>query len=52
MLATAEVAAKLKMEPRKLRVILRASGHGSNGERYLWKEGDLHKVEAMVKKYE
>ena len=52
MLGTGEVAKLLKLEPRKLRVILRASGRGTGGERYMWKESDLHKLEAMVKNYE
>jgi hypothetical protein len=52
MLGTAEMAKLLKIEPRKLRVILRASGHGTGGERYMWKEADLPKLAAMVKKHE
>ena len=52
MLGSKEMAKKLGLEPRKLRIILRASGHGSSGERYAWKEGDLPKLAAMVKKYE
>ena len=52
MLGTKEGAAKLKIEPRHLRVILRASGHGTGGERYMWKESDLPKLAAMVKEHD
>jgi hypothetical protein len=52
-LGTKEVAAKLKIEPRYLRVVLRSLGKGT-GKRYEWKEGDpfLAKLPALIKKYE
>jgi hypothetical protein len=46
MLGTKEVAAKLGIEPRHLRVVLRSMGKGTGGERYVWKKDDpfLHKI--------
>jgi hypothetical protein len=40
MLGTREIAAKLNIEPRYLRVVLRSLGKGTGGERYQWKEND------------
>lgn len=50
MLGTKEVAAKLKIEPRLLRVVLRSLGKGTGGERYQWKENDpfLAKLPALI----
>lgn len=49
-----DVAKQLKMEPRKLRVILRSMGKGTGGERYQWKDGspELAKLIEAVKKHE
>jgi hypothetical protein len=50
MLGTKEVAAKLKIEPRYLRVVLRSLGKGTGGERYQWKENDpfIAKLPALI----
>jgi hypothetical protein len=50
MLGTREVAAKMKIEPRLLRVVLRSLGKGTGGERYQWKENDpfLAKLPALI----
>jgi hypothetical protein len=50
MLGTKEVAARLKIEPRLLRVVLRSLGKGTGGDRYQWKENDpfLAKLPALV----
>jgi hypothetical protein len=50
MLGTKEVAARLKIEPRYLRVVLRSLGKGTGGERYQWKENDpfLSKLPALI----
>ena len=50
MLGTKEVAARLKIEPRLLRVVLRSLGKGTGGERYAWKENDpfLAKLPALI----
>jgi hypothetical protein len=54
MLGTKEVAAKLKITPRHLRVVLRSMGKGTGGERYMWKEGspELAKIAEAVKAHE
>jgi hypothetical protein len=51
MLGTKEVAAKLKITPRHLRVVLRSMGKGTGGERYMWKDGspELAKIAEAVK---
>src|SRR5207249_7132226 len=38
MLGTKDVAQRLQITPRELRVILRGLGKGAGGERYPWKE--------------
>jgi hypothetical protein len=50
MLGTKEVAARLKVEARYLRVVLRSLGKGTGGERYQWKENDqfLAKLPALI----
>jgi hypothetical protein len=50
MLGTKEVAARLKIEPRVLRVVLRSQGKGTGGERYAWKENDpfLAKLPGLI----
>jgi hypothetical protein len=50
MLGTKDVAARLKVEPRLLRVVLRSLGKGTGGERYAWKENDpfLAKLPALI----
>lgn len=50
MIGTKEVAARLKIEPRYLRVVLRSLGKGTGGERYQWKENDpfLAKLPALI----
>jgi hypothetical protein len=49
MFGTKEAAERLKIEPRKLRIWLRAQ-HGSNkGERYAWDEKGLVKLAAEYK---
>src|SRR5579862_7811880 len=54
MLGTKEVAAKLKITPRHLRVVLRSMGKGTGGERYMWKEGspELAKIAEAVKEHD
>lgn len=54
MLGTKEVAARLKIEPRHLRVVLRSMGKGTGGERYMWKEGspELGKIAEAVKEHQ
>jgi hypothetical protein len=48
-----EVAKQLRMEPRKVRVILRSMGLGTGGERYQWKEGpEVHKLIEAVKAHQ
>ncbi len=51
-LGTKEVAAKLKIEPRYLRMILRDVRGKAPGERYEFSEKDLPKLTQMVKDYE
>lgn len=54
MLGTKEVAAKLGIEPRHLRVVLRSLGKGTGGERYMWKRDspELHKIAEAVKEHD
>ena len=54
MLATREVAARPKIEPRHQRVVLRSVGKSTGGERYLWKEGspELAKIAEAVKEHQ
>jgi hypothetical protein len=54
MITVKEVAARQKMEPRRLRVILRSTGMRAKDGRYEWKEGDafLKKVPDIIKQYE
>ena len=54
MLATWEVAARPKIEPRHLRVVLRSVGKSTGGERYMWKEGspELAKIAEAVKEHQ
>jgi hypothetical protein len=49
-----EVAAHHKLEPRRLRVILRSTGMRAKDHKYEWKEGDafLAKLPAIIKEYE
>ena len=53
-LGTAEVAAKLKVTPKFLRVVLRANAKKENeGVRYQWKpDEDLSKLKTMISEYE
>jgi hypothetical protein len=51
-LGTKEMAAKLKIEPRQLRVVLRSMGKCTGGERYEFKDKDLPKLAQAVKEYE
>ena len=51
-LGTKEVAAKLKIEPRYLRMVLRETRGKAPGERYEFSEKDLPKLTQMVKDYE
>ena len=48
-----ELAARHKMEPRRLRVILRSTGMRAKDGRYEWKEGDafLKKLPDIIKEY-
>jgi hypothetical protein len=50
-LGTKEVAAKLKIEPRMLRAMLRKINGKAPGERYEWKASDpfLKKLPEMIK---
>jgi hypothetical protein len=50
-LGTKEVAAKLKIEPRVLRAMLRKISGKAPGERYEWKASDpfLKKLPEMIK---
>lgn len=54
MLTVKDLAARHKMEPRRLRVILRSTGMRAKDGRYEWKEGDalLAKLPAIIKEYE
>jgi len=49
-----DLAARHKMEPRRLRVILRSAGMRAKDGRYEWKDGDvfLKKVPDLIKQYE
>lgn len=51
MIGTKEVAARLKIEPRYLRMMLRKISGKAPGERYQWKPGDpfLKKLPALIK---
>src|SRR5690349_9306628 len=51
-LGSKEMAARLKIEPRALRVILRAEGKGTGGERYEFHEKDVPRLAALVKEHE
>jgi hypothetical protein len=50
MLGTKDIAGRLKIEPRFLRVVLRSLGKGTGGERYQWKENDpfIAKLPALI----
>ena len=54
MITVKELAARYKMEPRRLRVILRSTGMRAKDGRYEWKEGDafLKKLPDIIKEYE
>jgi len=49
-----ELAAKHKMEPRRLRVILRSTGMRAKDGKYEWKETDafLKKLPDIIKEYD
>jgi hypothetical protein len=49
-----ELAARHKMEPRQLRIILRSTGMRAKDGRYEWKENDafLKKLPDVIKQYE
>jgi hypothetical protein len=49
-----DLAARHKMEPRRLRVILRSTGMRAKDGRYEWKEGDafLKKLPDIIKQFE
>lgn len=49
-----DLAARHKMEPRQLRVILRSTGMRAKEGRYEWKEGDafLKKLPDIIKEYD
>lgn len=51
MLGTKDVAERLHISPRELRVVLRSLGKGTGGERYAWKENDpfLAKLPELIK---
>ena len=51
-LGTKDVAARLKIEPRYLRMVLRATRGKAPGEVYQFTEKDLPKLQQMVKDYE
>ncbi len=51
-LGTKEVAAKLKVEPRYLRVVLRATRGKAPGEVYQFEERDIPRLKKMVEEYE
>ena len=47
---TAEVAAKLKLDPKRLRAIMRANGmHAPKSGRYTFTEKDIVKLTAAIK---
>jgi len=48
-LGTRELAAKLKLDPKHLRALLRGIGKGAKGQHYQWKENDLPKLIAAIK---
>jgi len=52
-LGTREVAAKLKIEPSFMRVVLRSLGKGTGGDRYLCRENDplLAKLPTLIAGY-
>jgi hypothetical protein len=54
MITVKELAARHKMEPRRLRVILRSTGMRAKDGRYEWKEGDvfLKKLPDIIKQYD
>jgi hypothetical protein len=49
-----DLAARHKIEPRRLRVILRSTGMRAKDGRYEWKESDafLKKLPDVIKQYE
>ena len=49
-----ELASRHKIEPRRLRVILRSTGMRAKDGRYEWKEGDafLKKLPAIIADYD
>jgi len=52
-LTTTEVAAKLKLDPKRLRAIMRANGmHAPKSGRYVFHEKDVAKLSATVKEHE
>jgi hypothetical protein len=46
MLGTKDVAERLHITPRELRVMMRSLGMGTGGERYAWKKNDPSPVQA------
>jgi len=53
-LTVKDLAARHKMEPRRLRVILRSTGMRAKDGRYEWKEGDafIAKLPTIIKEFE
>ena len=51
-LGTKEVAAKLKVEPRYLRGVLRATRGKAPGVQYEFTENDIQKLKKMIDDYE
>jgi hypothetical protein len=52
-LTTTEIAAKLKLDPKRLRAIMRANGvHAPKSGRYQFHEKDLPKLIASIKDHE
>jgi hypothetical protein len=48
-LTTRELATRLKLDPKKLRALLREMGKGAKGDRYEFRETDLPKLIAAIK---
>jgi hypothetical protein len=52
-LTTTEIAAKLKLDPKRLRAIMRANGmHAPKSGRYQFHEKDFTKLSTAVKEHE
>jgi len=49
-LSTADVAKALKIEPKRLRALLRSAGKGAKGERYSFTDADIPALKKLLEK--